>query len=59
MDRALRMFNRDYPAANVVNTSVSRIGDQTLEVEIMRYRSMSARLDVNQQKQKHLQLEQE
>ena len=58
-DRALRMFDRDYPAADVVNTSVSRIGDRTLEVEIMRHRSTMARLDVNQQKQKTLKLEQE
>ena len=58
-DRALRMFDRDYPAADVVNTSVSRIGDRTLEAEIMRHRSTMARLDVNQQKQKTLKLEQE
>ena len=58
-DRALRMFDRDYLAADVVNTSVSCIGDRTLEVEIMRHRSTMARLDVNQQKQKNLQLERE
>ena len=58
-DRALRMFNQDYPATDVVNTSVSHIGDWTLEAEIMRHQSMMARLDVNQQKQKHLKLEQE
>ena len=58
-DRTLRMFDRDYPAADVVNTSVSRIGDRTLEAEIMRHQSMMARLDVNQQKQKTLKLEQE
>ena len=58
-DRALHMFDRDYPAADVVNTLVSRIGDRTLEVEIMRHRSTMARLDVNQQKQKMLKLEQE
>ena len=59
LDRALRMFDRDYPAADVVNTSVSRISDRTLEAEIMRHRSTMARLDVNQQKQKTLKLEQE
>ena len=53
------MFDHDYPAADVVNTSVSRIGDRTLEAEIMRHRSTMARLDVNQQKQKSLKLEQE
>ena len=53
------MFDRDYPAADVVNTSVSCIGDHTLEAEIMRHRSTMARLDVNQQKQKTLKLEQE
>ena len=58
-DHALCMFDRDYPAADVVNTSVSRIGDRTLEAEIMRHRSTMARLDVNQQKQKTLKLEQE
>ena len=58
-DRALRMFDRNYPAADVVNTSVSRIGDRTLEAEIMRHRSTMARLDINQQKQKSLKLEQE
>ena len=58
-DCALHMFDRDYPAADVVNTSVSRIGDRTLEAEIMRHRSTMARLDVNQQKQKSLKLEQE
>ena len=58
-DHALHMFDRDYPAADVVNTSVSRIGDRTLEAEIMRHRSTMARLDVNQQKQKSLKLEQE
>ena len=51
-DRALRMFDRDYPAADVVNTSIGRIGDRTLEAEVMRHRSTMARLDVNQQKQK-------
>ena len=58
-DRTLRMFNRDYPAADVVNTSVSCISDQTLEVEIMRHQSTLARMDINQQKQKSLKLEQE
>ena len=58
-DRALHMFDRDYPAADVVNTALSRIGDQTLEAEVMRHRSTMARLDVNQQKQKSLKLEQE
>ena len=58
-DRALRMFDRDYLAADVVNTSVSHIRDRTLEAEIMRHRSTMARLDVNQQKQKNLQLERE
>ena len=58
-DRALHMFNQDYPATDIVNTLVSRIGDWTLEAEIMRHRSTMARLDVNQQKQKHLKLEQE
>ena len=58
-DRALRMFDRDYPAADIVNTSVSRIGDRMLEAEIMRHWSTRARLDVNQQKQKSLKLEQE
>ena len=58
-DHALRMFDRDYPAADVVNTSVSRIGDHTLEAEIMRHQSTMARMDVNQQKQKTLKLEQE
>ena len=58
-DRALRMFDRDYPAADVVNTSLGRIGDRTLEAEVMRHRSTMARLDVNQQKQKALKLEQE
>ena len=53
------MFDQDYPAADVVNMSVSRIGDRTLEAEIMRQRSTMARLDVNQQKQKSLKLEQE
>ena len=36
-DCTLRMFDRDYPAADVVNTSVSHIGDRTLEAEIMRH----------------------
>ena len=58
-DRAIRMFNRDYPAADVVNTSVSCIGDCTLEAEIMQHRSTMARLDVNQQKRKTLKLEKE
>ena len=58
-DRALRMFDQDYLAADIVNTLVSRIGDWTLEAEIMRHWSTMARLDVNQQKQKHLKLEQE
>ena len=58
-DHAIRMFDRDYPAADIVNTSVSRIGDRTLEAEIMRHRSTMARMDVNQQKQKTLKLEQE
>ena len=58
-DRALRMFDRDYPVADIVNTSVGRIGDRTLEAEIMRHWSTMARLDVNQQKQKSLKLEQE
>ena len=58
-DHALHMFDRDYPAVDVVNTSVSCIGDRTLEAEIMRHRSTMARLDVNQQKQKTLKLEQE
>ena len=34
-DRALHMFDRDYPAADAVNMAVGCIGDQTLEVEIM------------------------
>ena len=59
LDHALCMFDRDYLAANVVNTSVSHIGDRMLEAEIMRHRSTMARLDVNQQKQKNLKLEQE
>ena len=58
-DRALRIFICNYPAADVVNTSVSHIGDRTLEAEIMRHQSMMARLDVNQQKQKHLKQEHE
>ena len=58
-DWALRMFDRDYPAADVVNTSVSHIGDRMLEAEIMRHRSTMAQLNVNQQKQKTLKLEQE
>ena len=58
-DQALHMFDCDYPAADIVNTSVSHIGDQTLEAEIMRHRSTMARLDINQQKQKNLQLERE
>ena len=58
-DRALRMFDRDYPAADVVNTALSRIGDQTLEAEVMCHQSTMAWLDVNQQKQKSLKLEQE
>ena len=53
------MFDRNYPVADVVNTSVSHIGNQTLEAEIMRHRSTMARLDINQQKQKQLKLEQE
>ena len=53
------MFDRDYLAADMVNTSVSRISDRTLEAEIMQHRSTMARLDVNQQKQKMLKLEQE
>ena len=57
-DHALRMFDCDYPAADMVNTSVGHIGDQTLEAEIKRHRSTMACLDVNQQKQKHLKLEQ-
>ena len=59
MDHALRMFDHNYPAADAVNTLVGHIGDRTLEAEIMRHRSMMACLDVNQQKQKHLKLEQE
>ena len=59
LDQALCMFDHDYPTADVVNTSVSHIGDQTLEVEIMQHRSTMACLDVNQQKQKQLKLEQE
>ena len=58
-DRALHMFNQDYPVADVVNTSVSRISDRTLEAEVMRHHSTMAQLDVNQQKQKTLRLEQE
>ena len=58
-DRALRMFDRDYPAADVVNTSVNHIRDRSLEAEVMRHRSTMARLDINQQKQKALKLEQE
>ena len=53
------MFNRNYPAADAVNTAVGRISDRTLEAEIMRHWSTKARLDVNQQHQKCLQLEQE
>ena len=44
---------------DVVNMSVSCIGNRTLEAEIMRHRSTLARMDVNQQKQKSLKLEQE
>ena len=58
-DRALWMFDCNYPAANVVNTAVVRIDDQTLEAEVMRHRSTMARLDVNQQQQKRLALERE
>ena len=58
-DQALHMFNRDYPVANVVNTAVGCISDCMLEAEIMRHRSMMARLDINQQHQKRLKLEQE
>ena len=53
------MFDHDYLAADIVNTSVAHIGDRTLEVEIMQHRSTMARLDVNQQKQKTLKLERE
>ena len=53
------MFDCDYPTADIVNMSVSHIGNWTLEAEIMRHQSMMARLDVNQQKQKSLKLEQE
>ena len=53
------MFNRNYPAADMVNTAVGCISDWTLEAEIMRHRSTMARLDVNQQHQKWLRLEQE
>ena len=56
-DRALRMFDHDYPAADIVNTSVAHIGDRTLEAEIMWHQSTMAWLDVNQQKQKTLKLE--
>ena len=56
-DHALRMFDRDYLAADIVNMSVSHISDQTLEAEIMRHRSTMAWLDVNQQKQKSLKLD--
>ena len=59
LDRTLCMFDRDYPAANIVNPLVSCIGDQMLEAEIMQHQSMMARLDINQQKQKSLKLEQE
>ena len=58
-DQALRMFDWDYPTADVVNTAVSHMGDRTLEAEIMRHWSMMVWLDVNQQHQKHLRLEQE
>ena len=58
-DHVLHMFDRDYLAADAVNTTVGCIGDWTLEVEIMRHRSTMAQLDVNQQQQKHLKLEQE
>ena len=53
------MFNRDYPAADMVNTAVGHIGDRTLEAEIMRHQSTMARLEVNQGQQKRLKLEQE
>ena len=58
-DCTIHMFDHDYPAADIVNTLVSRIGNRTLEAEIMRHRSTMARLDINQQKQKTLKLEQE
>ena len=58
-DRALWMFDCNYPATNAVNTAVVRIDDQTLEAEVMRHRSTMARLDVNQQQQKRLALERE
>ena len=53
-DRAIHMFDQDYPATDVVNMAVGHIGDQTLEAEIMRHCSMMAQLDVNQQQQKCL-----
>ena len=53
------MFNRNYPVADAVNTAVGRISDRTLEAGIMWHRSTMARLDINQQHQKHLKLEQE
>ena len=53
------MFNHDYLAVDVVNTTVSHIGDQTLEVEIMQHHSTLAHLDVNREQQKCLRLEQE
>ena len=58
-DQAIWMFNHDYLAVDVVNTTVSHIGDQTLEVEIMQHHSTLAHLDVNREQQKCLRLEQE
>ena len=58
-DCALCMFDRNYLAADVVNTLVARIGDQTLEAEIMWHQSTMACLDVNQQQQRWLALERE
>ena len=58
-DPTLRMFDRDYPAANMVNTSVACISNRMLEVEIMCHHSTMAWLDVNQNQQKCLKLKQE
>ena len=58
-DNAIHMFDCDYPAADLVNVVVQRIGDLTLEGEIMRRRSTMARLEVNQTHLRCLQREQE
>ena len=42
LDHALCMFDRNCPVADVVNTSVARISNRTLEAEIMRHQSTMA-----------------